>query len=126
MLDNTQLISDCTSSTKSFFYNLFNTVTLILLFNVQLLLHKTNTLRQVINAFVFILLFQALIEDFLQFYNINSFYGGYAWAHSHLESKSGNLIIYKVPVLGVWEQEVTELKLRTGVHYLYLLIFLKL
>jgi hypothetical protein len=126
MLDNTQLVIDYTLNIKAFFSNTLNALTIILLLNVQLLLHKTNTLRQVISAFVFILLLRALTDDFLQFYGINNFYGGYSWAHTRLESESGNLATYKTSAIGVWEQEVTELKSRTIVHYLYLLIFLKL
>lgn len=78
MLDNAQLVIDYTLNIKAFFMNTLNALMIILLLNVQLLLHKTNTLRQVISAFVFILLLRALTEDFVQFYGINSFYGSYS------------------------------------------------
>lgn len=78
MLDNFQLVIDPTGSTKSFFVTTLNALIIILLFNIQLLLHKYNTMRQLINTIVALLLLKAVIEDFLQFFAINNFYSGYS------------------------------------------------
>lgn len=126
MLDNTQIILDYSLNLKSFFINTFNALIIILLINIQILLHKTNTLRQIISAFITFFLLKAVIEDFLQFYAINNFYNSFSWNHVRLDTPSENLAVYKTPAIAVWELETVELKTRTLCHYLYLLIFLKL
>lgn len=126
MLDNTQLILDYSLNLKNFFIITFNALIIILLINIQLLLHKTNSFKILLNVSITVLLIRAAFDDFLQFYSINNFYSGYSWSHAKLESESDNLTVYKTTVLGVWEQEVVEIKNRTILHYLYLLIFLKL
>ena len=78
MLDNFQLVIDPTGNLKNFFTTTLNALMIILLFNIQLLLHKYNTIRQLINTIVALLLLKAVIEDFLQFFAINSFYSGYS------------------------------------------------
>lgn len=126
MLDNSQLMVDPTSHIKSFFTNTLNALIIILLLNAQLLLHKYNTWRQLVNATITALLLKAATEDFLQFFAVNSFYSGYSWNHTHLDATTPNAAVYRVAELGVWEQEVVELKTRTAAHYTYLLVFLKL
>lgn len=126
MLDNSQLMIDPTSHIKSFFTNTLNALIIILLFNTQLLLHKYNTWRQLVNAAIAVLLLKAATEDFLQFFAVNSSYSGYSWNHTHLDATTPNSAVYRTAELGVWEQEVVELKTRTAAHYTYLLVFLKL
>ena len=126
MLDNTQLVLDPTAHIKAFFVNTLNALIIILLFNAQLLLHKYNTWRQVVNAAIAVLLLRAATEDFLQFFAVNNFYSSYSWNHVHMDATTGNASVYRTAELGVWEQEVVELKTRTAAHYTYLLVFLKL
>lgn len=126
MLDNTQLILDYTLNLKVFFSNILNALTIILLANVQLLLHKTNTLRTVVSALIFVLLIRAVLEDLFQFYSINNYYTNFQWSHTRIESGVENIGVYNTPSIAVWEQETSELKTRTILHYIYLLIFLKL
>ena len=78
MLDNFQLVIDPATNVKAFFSNTLNALVIILVFNVQLLLHKYNAWKQVLNAAVAALLLRAITEDFLQFYAVNNFYSGYA------------------------------------------------
>lgn len=126
MLDNSQLLIDPTSHVKAFFANTLNTLVIILLLNTQLLLHKYNTWRQLVNAIIAVLLLKAATDDFLQFFAINNLYAGYSWNHVQLDATTDNARVYRTAYLGVWEQEVAELKTRTAAHYTYLLVFLKL
>lgn len=126
MLDNTQLVLDYSLNLKAFFTSVLNALLILLLANAQLLLHKYNTIRTIISCAITAFLLRAVTEDFLQFYAINNFYSSYSWAHARLETSAPNIEAYSAGAVGVWEQEVVELKTRTILHYLYLLIFLKL
>lgn len=126
MLDNHQLVIDPTTNLKAFFLNTLNALFIILIFNIQLLLHKYNAWKQALNVVVAALLLRAVTEDFLQFYAINNFYSGYAWTRVPADASTKDGVAYRAAELGVWEQETAELKTRTAVHYTYMLIFLKL
>lgn len=124
MLDNQQLFFFYNGTLLNFFKNLLNPILIILLTNIYLLAHKYNTNKNLIIFTLTLLLINALYEDLIQFYSINQHYLNLTWNHIPLEITSDNTINFTN--LGIWEQELAELKLRPYIHYLYLLVFLKL
>ncbi len=124
MLDNTQLFLSYGSDMLPFFKTLLRPLFIILFANVYLLCHKFNAPKTPIAAIIALMLVLGLYDDFLQFYAINQHYSSFNWNHVSLEN-SGDAIL-KSNYLGIWEQELAELKLRTYIHYMYLLVFLKL
>lgn len=78
MLDNSQLVFDVTSKLNFFFKGLSYALIIILLANVQMLMHKFNTIRAAVAALIGVLLLRAIFEDFIQFYAINSFYSSFS------------------------------------------------
>ena len=128
MLDNSQLVFDITSNLGIFFKNLTYALIIVLLANLQLLMHKFNMMRAAVASAIGILLLRAVFEDFVQFYTINNFYNSFTWSHSGLElaDTKYSTDAYTSKYSGVWELESIELKNRTICHYYYLLIFLKL
>ena len=124
MLDNQQLFFSYNNNLKAFFESLLRAIIIILLANLYLLSYKYNTFRAPIVLALTLLLVLALFDDFVQFYSINQHYSNYNWNHAALEIEYDSTL--KSRYLGVWEQELAELKLRPYIHYLYLLVFLKL
>ena len=124
MLDNQQLFFFYSNDFGSFFETLLKPLFIILLGNVYLLCHKYNTYAGPVVAALAVLLVGALYDDFTQFFAVNQHYSSMIWTHAGLEAPKGSLT--RSTHIGVWEAETSELKLRPYVHYLYLLVFLKL
>ena len=124
MLDNQQLFFFYNNDLSSFFTTLLKPVTVILLGNIYLLCHKYNTYAGPVAALLTILLVNALYDDFIQFFTVNQHYSSMVWTHAGVKASKGSLV--RTTHIGVWEVEVAELKLRPYMHYLYLLVFLKL
>lgn len=126
-LDNSKLVHNSFLSSKIFFINLMQPLLLILIYNFLLLNHKFNLKNVIINLFVLILLFNIFLKDFLDFYSISQHYSSFYWNHILLECNNdfiGNIkndIQHSV----IWEKEITEIKCRTSLHYLYILITFK-
>lgn len=118
MADLPNLVASHVFGLKSFFTTILYALIIILLMNVALILHKYNDISNAIFGVIFLLLLRAVFEDVTQFYTINNQYNGLTWSHVRAEGSAGTL--------GVWEQEVAELKIRTAHHYTYMLVFLKL
>lgn len=124
MLDNAQLFLSYGNDLPSFFKSLSRSLIIILFANLYLLAHKYNTFKTPIAITLTLLLIYGLFEDFIQFYAINQHYSNYNW--NHISSETAKDAIARSNFIGVWEQELAELKLRPFIHYLYLLVFLKL
>ena len=118
MLDNNQLFVVYNNDVLSFFKTLTRPLFVILLANVYVLTHKYNVIKLPVIVILTVFLLNSLYDDFIQFYSINQFYSNFSWLHVSVESQKN--------YIGVWEQELAELKLRPFMHFLYLLIFLKL
>lgn len=99
------------SNLKPFFINLFKIILLIFGFNILLLAVKYNTFFIYLSYILFLGLLNVLLDDFSQFYTLHQFYQYHSWK-------------YELDVM-VWELESAELKFRTGLHYFYILGFLK-
>lgn len=124
MLDNQALFFSYLNNFKTFFQTLLKPTFILLLINIILLAHKYNTYKNILFIVITFLLLTALFDDFIQFYSINQHYLNYNWSHISLETTSDAIL--KANNIGIWEQEITELKLRPYIHYLYVLVFLKL
>lgn len=124
MLDNTQLLLSYGTDLLSFFKTLLRPLFILLIANLYLLNHKYNGSKIAITSLLTLLLVSGLYEDFLQFYAINQHYSNYSWLHTSVENS--NDVTIRNGYIGVWEQELAELKLRPFIHYMYLLVFLKL
>lgn len=112
MLDYNPLFYTYINNLKLFFKNLFIILIIILLMNLLILNFKYNTIHFYISFILLILLLIILQEDFYQFYYINQSYNNLKWTFQEKEN--------------MWELENDVLKLRPYIHYLYVLIFLKL
>lgn len=124
MLDNTQLLLSYGTDLLSFFKTLLRPLFILLIANLYLLNHKYNGSKITITSLLTLLLASGLYEDFIQFYAINQHYSNYSWLHTSIENS--NNVTIRNGYIGVWEQELAELKLRPFIHYMYLLVFLKL
>lgn len=124
MLDNQQLFFFYNNNLNAFFQALLRPILIILLANIYLLSHKYNTFKLPIIFCLTLFLTASLYDDAIQFYAINQSYSNITWNHVGLEIQADSL--YRGSYIGAWEQELAEIKLRTYIHYLYLLIFLKL
>lgn len=91
---------------------LLNLVTILLLSNIIIILHKYNSYAYVFNLMLSLLLLTILYDDSLQFYYINQFYNNLQWSYDDKED--------------LWELENSIIRLRPYLNYLYLLVFLKL
>lgn len=124
MLDNSNLFYCYNNNLKAFFETLQKPILIILLANLTILTLKVNAWRLPIIISITILLLLSLFDDFVQFYVINQQYINYTWTYNSVEN---DLISFnRTKSAGLWEQEISELKLRPYIHYLYLLVFLKL
>ena len=124
MLDNQQLFFFYNNDFGSFFSSLLKPLTIILLGNLYLLCHKYNTYAGPVIAALSVFLVNALYDDFVQFFALNQHYSSMVWTHTGVETPKNAFA--RTTHVGVWEVEVAELKLRPYMHYLYLLVFLKL
>ncbi len=124
MLDNQHLFFFYNNDHRAFVYGLLKPLIVILLGNIYLLCHKYNVYASPLLAALTILLLSALFDDFVQFFAMNQHYYSMVWTHTGVEYKLD--VSLKASHIGVWEIEVSELKLRPYIHYLYLLVFLKL
>lgn len=111
LMDSIWLYYSYTNNLKLYFTNIFNVIILILFFNIIILMHKYNIKFYFMYFIVLIQLLFILQDDFFQLYYINQYYTYIGWTFN----KDSN----------VWNLEVNTLKIRTYIHYLYLLIFLK-
>lgn len=111
MQDMFYLYINYVSNLKPFFINLFKIIVLILGFNILLLSIKYNSFNLYLSYCLLIGLLIILNDDFAQFYTLHQFYQYNSWK-------------FEVEVR-VWELEMAELKFRTGLHYFYILGFLK-
>lgn len=130
MLDENQLFFFFNGGQISFFQSVLYVTILILLTNVYIMSHKFNTFIWYLPIIIFILLINALYLDFIQFYCINQHYSSFNWTRARGELKKDVLLDdtlgYDNASFGIWELETSDLKMRTVMHYLFLLIFLKL
>ena len=124
MLDNQQLFFFYNNNLNAFFFNLLKPLFIILLGNIYLLSHKYNSSASLLICLLTLLLLNALYDDFSQFFAINQHYSSVVWTHTGVETPKNTF--FRNTHVGVWEVETTELKLRPYMHYLYLLVFLKL
>lgn len=124
MLDNQQLFFFYNNNFNAFFISLLKPLTIILLGNIYLLCHKYNTASGPLVAVLALLLINSLYDDFVQFFAINQHYTGMVWTHTGVETPKN--AFSRTTHVGIWEVEAAELKLRPYMHYLYLLVFLKL
>lgn len=77
MLDQPQLVIGQLVDYNTFFNSTFYALLIILTTNVLILTHKYNTYSVALLIGLTLLLLRALYEDFIQFYGINQYYGGF-------------------------------------------------
>lgn len=127
MLDNTQLFYYYNNTFNTFFNNLLRLLFVVLLANIWVLSHKYKTYNKLLTITIGLLLILSLMEDITQFYGISQSYLNYTWLHAPTTEVNADVINGFYNNSGsVWELESSDIKLRTSMHYLYLLIFLKM
>lgn len=124
-LENQQLFYNQNFELKDFFKAILNIFAIILFKNIIILSYKNNSIYNLVKLLILLNLFNAVFDDFLQFFTINQFYGNNSYWNKIYNSSTFRKK-KTLKQVGIWELEILELRVKPYMHYTYLLIFLKL